>query len=205
MVAIRYYKTPQIFRKLFRKALWGFSVSNDVYLTFDDGPDPEITPWVLDELQKNNIKATFFCVGQNVLLYPELFKRIIKEGHSVGNHTMQHEKGWKLSRNEYINSIEKANELIKSNLFRPPYGKMSYQQYLEVSKKYKIIMWSWLSYDFDKKLNFEKILSNARNKIKGGDIIVLHDNKKTKDRLHLILPELITICQEKKLLFNILK
>jgi peptidoglycan/xylan/chitin deacetylase (PgdA/CDA1 family) len=201
-MVFNYFRTPYLFRKIFPKAVWGFSSSTSIYLTFDDGPDPEITPWVLDELAKTKTKATFFCVGENVVKYPEVFQRILDEGHSVGNHSMKHEKGWNTATDVYLASINQANTLIKSKFFRPPYGKMTPHQYKLLAKSYTIIMWSWLSYDYNSKIEISTILAKAKKDINAGDIIVLHDNKKTKERLKLILPRLIEIIRAKNLTFK---
>ncbi len=201
-MVFNFFKTPYLFRKIFPKAVWGFFSSTRIYLTFDDGPDPEITPWVLDELAKTKTKATFFCVGENVTMYPEIFQRILAEGHMVGNHSMKHEKGWNTSTSNYLESVASANTLINSTLFRPPYGKMTPHQYKLIAKSYQVIMWSWLSYDYNNKVEISTILAKAQKDIKAGDIIVLHDNRKTKDRLKLILPKMIAIIQEKQLSFS---
>ncbi len=189
---MRLFKTPRFFRLLFPNKTWGFSRhENFVYLTFDDGPDEEVTPWVLDILKENGISATFFCVGTNVQKHPEIFERIVREGHSVGNHAMKHERGTKTETPLYLQSVEEAARFIDSNLFRPPYGRMTFYQTKALRKKYEIIMWSWLSYDFDKRVTIETILKKAKKQIKNGDILVLHDNPKTFDRLKILLPQLI--------------
>lgn len=203
---MKLFKTPRFFRIFFPNKTWGFSRSeNAVYLTFDDGPDPNITPWVLDYLKEKQILATFFCVGENVKNYPEIYARILAEGHSVGNHTMKHEKGVQIDLKTYMHSIEAAKEYIDSNLFRPPYGRMTLAQTQQIKKNYKIIMWSWLSFDYDKNIPIEKILRKAKNQIKSGDILVFHDNAKTKDRLKMLLPEIAKIIEEKKLVFKAIR
>jgi peptidoglycan/xylan/chitin deacetylase (PgdA/CDA1 family) len=186
---------------MFPSMTWGFSHSNDtVYLTFDDGPNPDITDWIMDLLKEHNSTATFFCVGDKGLLYPEILERIRKNGHSIGNHTMKHEKGRSTKTLDYLNSVEMADKVFKTRLFRPPYGSITKSQTKELTKKgYKIVMWSWLTYDFDVDLPIEKIISSAQN-LKGGDVVVLHDNTKCFDRLKMILPELIKIAEQKNLL-----
>jgi peptidoglycan/xylan/chitin deacetylase (PgdA/CDA1 family) len=175
---------------------------NSVYLTFDDGPDPEITPWVLDLLKKENIKATFFCVGENVKKYPEIYERIQLEGHSVGNHSMQHLKGISVPTKKYVASVHEAADWIDSDLFRPPYGRISLLQTYRLKKKFRIIMWTWLSYDFDPKVPIDSILTNAQRNLVSGDILVVHDNRKTADRLKILLPQLIAVIQSKGLNFQ---
>ncbi|MEY4520894.1 MAG: hypothetical protein RIT10_79 [Bacteroidota bacterium] len=202
---MKIYKTPRFSKWIFPKKTWGFSRKYPiVYLTFDDGPDPEITPWVLDVLKEQRIKATFFCVGQNVKNYPEIYQRMLAEGHQVGNHTMQHNKGTHTSFEKYVTSVEDAHELIHSRLFRPPYGRITPKQTAYLKKKFTIVMWTWLSYDYDPTVSTETILDKAKKHIKAGDILVFHDNKKSKDRLKVLLPETLKIIQEKQLNFNIL-
>ena len=183
--------------------MWGFSRSiNQVFLTFDDGPNPEITPWVLDYLKEKNIQATFFCVGSNIKRYPELFQRIKAEGHSVGNHTMNHDKGTKVSFQHYKESISETKKLVGNNLFRPPYGRINAWKSYQLSKEYKLIMWSWLSYDFDPSIEIFLILEKAKKQIKAGDILVLHDNPKVTDRVKELLPKLVEIIEQKGLKFE---
>ena len=171
---MKIFKTPRFFKWIFPRRTWGFSRSkNQVFLTFDDGPNPEITPWVLDYLKEKNILATFFCVGTNILKYPELFERIKLEGHSVGNHTMNHEKATKVSFQAYKKSIAETEKLVQNKLFRPPYGRINAWQSYTLSKRYQLIMWSWLSYDFDKSVEVSTILQKAEQQIKAGDIPVL--------------------------------
>ncbi|MBL1278757.1 MAG: polysaccharide deacetylase family protein [Fluviicola sp.] len=201
---IRFFKTPFLHRLIFYRRVWGFSNKKVVYLTFDDGPTEELTQWLLAFLEKERITATFFCVGENAQKHPELMREIVQGGHAIGNHTMRHEKGLKTSKKEYLESIEEASKHIDSTLFRPPYGRMWVSYTRAIRKKYKIIMWSWLSYDFDDAVSSEQILQNAKKQIKGGDIIVLHDNPKVKDRLKELLPELVKVIREKGLGFEVI-
>jgi peptidoglycan/xylan/chitin deacetylase (PgdA/CDA1 family) len=199
---MKIFKTPVVFRWMFPLRTWGFSTSEKVvYLTFDDGPDPRITPYVLDTLKEEEIKATFFCVGENVRLYPDLYQTVLSEGHSVGNHTMRHEKGTEVSNKKYFDSIEECANLVQSDLFRPPYGRATWNQSRMLSKKYRIIMWSWLSYDYDRSVSVEEILENAKT-IKNGDILVLHDNVKVEDRIRQLLPVLIKDLKERGFAFQ---
>jgi peptidoglycan/xylan/chitin deacetylase (PgdA/CDA1 family) len=203
---MKLFKTPRFFRWIFPNKTWGFSrLENAVYLTFDDGPDSQITPWILDLLKERNIQATFFCVGANAEKSPDLIKRILSEGHSMGNHSMRHEKGVKTANNVYLESVREAHGHISSTLFRPPYGRLKISQTWELKKEYEIIMWSWLSYDFDHRIPLETILSKAQKQIKAGDILVLHDNPKCADRVKVLLPQLIDIISEKKLEFRVIE
>lgn len=196
---MRIFKTPRLIRFVIRRITWGFSVSEPtVYLTFDDGPNPNITPWILDELQKHDFKATFFCVGENVQRYPAIYERILKEGHAVGNHTMKHENGLKVRSEAYLESIQQARQWIDSDLFRPPYGKITPGIIRKIKKDYHIILWSWLSYDYDSKISINKILQKA-SRIEAGDILVLHDNDKIVERQKELLPALIELLKVKKL------
>jgi peptidoglycan/xylan/chitin deacetylase (PgdA/CDA1 family) len=200
---MKIFKTPSFARKIFFKRTWGFSMdTNAVFLTFDDGPHPDITPWILDYLKAKNIKACFFCVGENVKRYPEIFKRILNEGHQVGNHTMYHTKSHKTTFKAYQASIDEAAEYIPSNLFRPPYGRLSSYRAHKLSKKYKIILWSWLSYDFDMRVSMDEILLNAEKNIQNGDILVLHDNYKFAIRQKELLPKLVKLLQQKGFKFG---
>lgn len=188
---MKLFKTPRFLRRIYTHRTWGFSLdSNTVYLTFDDGPNPEITPFILDELRKRKWQATFFCVGENVQRYPELFQRILNEGHRTGNHTFRHEHAGKVSPKTYLNSISLANNVIDSPLFRPPYGRLSPRLARTISRQYRIIMWSWLSYDFDTSISDERILRQAE-KICPGDILVLHDNAKIAERQRTLLPKVL--------------
>ncbi|MFT5859804.1 MAG: peptidoglycan/xylan/chitin deacetylase (PgdA/CDA1 family) [Flavobacteriaceae bacterium] len=199
---MKLFRTPTFFRWIFPRRKWGFSSSHKkVYLTFDDGPTPELTEWIMDELAKHNIKATFFCVGSNVKSHPELLVKMREEGHIVANHTMRHEKGTSVKKADYLVSIAEADELIKSDLFRPPYGRLSIALTPKIIKKYKIIMWTWLSYDYDKSVSVETILQQAE-RIKAGDILVLHDNEKITDRVKQILPSIIEMVHKKGLSFD---
>lgn len=183
-------KTPRIFMRFFSNYTWRFSTKKkEIHLTFDDGPTPEITDFVLTELKKHNAKATFFCIGKNVKNHPEIYQRIIADGHSVGNHTHNHFNGWKHSSKEYSNNVEKAETYIHSKLFRPPYGKIRSKQADTLLKKgYKIIMWDVLSADFDTDISKEKCLQNVLKNTKNGSIIVFHDSVKASEKLRFVLP-----------------
>ena len=200
---MRLFRSPYIARFVFRNGIWKGRDKRAIYLTFDDGPHPEVTPYVLDILKKNNIKATFFCVGNNVEKYPEVYRRILQEGHKVGNHTMFHENGTKTSRKAYTDSVERAAAIIDSELFRPPYGKLTPFQfkYIFSSLKKKVIFWTWLAYDFDIKLTGKEIIKKAE-KIIGGDIVVFHDSMKAQKNLQETLEAIIGMLQERNFQFK---
>jgi len=201
---MRFFRAPLIAKLLFPSGIWKGKESDSIYLTFDDGPNPEVTPWVLDLLNEFQIKATFFLVGKNVKDYPELLNRIISEGHQIGNHTMNHECGTKTGINTYISSVSQAEIYIQSDLFRPPYGKITRNQFkklLDGGKK--IVFWSWLSYDFDKNISPKKIIQKARD-IKGGDILVFHDSEKGFPNLKNSIIEIIEQLKSRGLKFKTL-
>lgn len=175
--------------KWFIPAVWTIKDSDkSVYLTFDDGPCPEVTPKILDILDRYDIKATFFCVGKNVKQHPHIFDLIVNAGHRVGNHTMHHLKGFDTSLNDYTKDIEEANELINSNLFRPPYGRITIKQLNELKKSYKIIMWDVITRDYNRNLKPEKCFSIVKRFSRRGSIIVFHDSIKSANNVLQALP-----------------
>ncbi|MCF8296226.1 MAG: polysaccharide deacetylase family protein [Saprospiraceae bacterium] len=186
-----YLVKPPYLIKLLTKCLFTWQIKTSekiIYLTFDDGPTNELTPWILETLNKYKAKATFFVVGQNTKDSPNLIKSIVDSGHSLGNHTFNHLNGKKTLNSEYYSNIEKTNEVVKSKLFRPPYGRIKIPQAKHLRKKFQIIMWSVLSGDFDRKITKEKCLRNAINNTKKGSIIVFHDNIKAKENIQFTLP-----------------
>ena len=203
-------KVPKIIKKIFHNQVWEIpNTEEKIYLTFDDGPTPEITEWVLNLLEKENIKATFFCIGQNIEKHPEIFEKIISSGHSVGNHTFNHLKGWKTSIKEYIENVDLCKtEICKStsnkysNLFRPPYGKIKPNQSKTLRKKgYKIIMWDVLSKDYDLNTSPEECFLKVK-KTKSGSIIVFHDSIKAWKNLKYALPKAIAFLKNEGFLFD---
>jgi peptidoglycan/xylan/chitin deacetylase (PgdA/CDA1 family) len=194
--ALLFAKTPSILKSLYPECIWNApSESNTLYLTFDDGPQPEITTFVLDTLSTYNAKATFFCVGKNIEKHPLLFQRIIKEHHSIGNHTYDHVNGWKTENSKYYENIELCrNSLLenaqhlRTNLFRPPYGKLTPAQYKKLKNEHRIVMWDVLSYDYDLSINPNKVLQNVLDYAENGSIIVMHDSLKAKPKVEYALP-----------------
>lgn len=195
-------KTNRIFKWIFPNYVW--EIPNDakkVFLTFDDGPTPEITEWVLEQLKKYNAKATFFCIGNNIEKYPELFQKTIAEGHAIGNHTFNHLKGWKTSTEDYIENVKlfetKNPKLVTRNLFRPPYGKIKPSQSKRLRKLgYKIIMWDVLSRDYDQTISAAQCLENVLPNVKTGSIIVFHDSLKAEHNLKYVLPKTLEFLKE---------
>ncbi|MDO5572079.1 MAG: polysaccharide deacetylase family protein [Bacteroidales bacterium] len=183
---------PYLFRMLFTESIWRLQGHPKcVYLTFDDGPIPEVTPWVLDLLDLYGIKATFFCVGDNVKRNPELFQEMKNRGHRVGNHTMNHIQAPGYSIKRYLSNVEKANEVIKSNLFRPPHGWMKRNQSLALKRHYRIVMWDVVTRDYSKKLSGEQVLENVKKFARNGSVIVFHDSLKAEKNLRYALPRAI--------------
>jgi peptidoglycan-N-acetylglucosamine deacetylase len=194
-------KTPRILKAAYTNCIWHIAAhANSVYLTFDDGPHPSITPFVLEQLREANAKATFFCIGNNVDKYPEIYQRILDEGHSVGNHTQNHKNGWKTSNLEYFKDIKQASTKIKSKMFRPPYGRITYSQGFGLKRmfpKTEIIMWDVLSGDFDTELSPKGCLKNVMRNTTAGSIIVFHDSDKAFERLEYTLPRFLEYCKRK--------
>ena len=207
-------KTNYFIKNIFPNYVWDIpNNENKVFLTFDDGPIPEITEWTLEQLKKYDAKATFFCIGNNIEKHPEIFNNIITQGHAIGNHTFNHLNGWKNSTEDYIENVKLCQSQITNpkshpsdselaqqilNLFRPPYGKIKPSQSRILRKLgYKIIMWDILSYDFDQTITPEKCLDNVLKNIVNGSIIVFHDNVKAEQNLKYALPKTLAFLKEK--------
>lgn len=177
-------------RWIYPKAYWRMDrTEKKVYLTFDDGPIPEATPFILDTLKERGIKATFFMVGENAFRYPELLERVRAEGHAIGNHTYNHMGGAKHSINTYMNNIRKADEILHTHLFRPPHGWMKISQYAWLSRKYKVVMWDLVTRDYSRLLTADDVVNNIKRYARNGSIITFHDSLKSIDKLHTALPE----------------
>ncbi len=177
---------------LFPSLVWKIKTTEKIlYLTFDDGPIPEVTPWVLSELNKYQAKATFFCIGDNVKKHQQIYQLIIDNGHSVGNHTQHHLNAWKVKTEEYIKDIKEASGLIATKLFRPPYGKIKPNLIKQLKTDYKIVMWDVLSYDFDRSKSSDWCTNRVIKKSSNGSIIVFHDSLKAKERMQDSLPKVL--------------
>jgi len=190
-------KTPEFVKSLFPRFIWHIPTDEQVlYLTFDDGPTPEITDWVLNLLAAYDAKATFFCIGNNISKHPEIFKRIISSGHAVGNHTYNHLKGWKTKTADYITDVQRTANLmspyIQSRFFRPPYGKFKISQAKQLMKQgYEVVLWDVLSYDWDHGVSPEQCYKNIVSKSEPGSIIVMHDSVKAASNLTHTLPNIL--------------
>lgn len=177
-------------RWLFPRATWRMDHNErSVYLTFDDGPIPEATPFILQTLVRYGIRATFFMVGDNVRKYPHLYQQIVDAGHQVGNHTFHHLGGFKHLTKTYIDDTEKANELIKAHLFRPPHGCMTHMEYLFLRRRYRIVMWDLVTRDYSKWMTADDVVANVKKYARNGSIITFHDSLKSIEKLHKALPE----------------
>lgn len=195
------FTPPKIIKRLFPGFIWSFPDEKEgIFLTFDDGPRPEVTPWVLDQLDKYNAKATFFCIGKNVELFPELFAEIQQRGHAVGNHSYSHVKGWGMQTGDYVRDIDIAGDMIRSNLFRPPYARIGPNQAKVLGERYNTIMWSILSRDYNRQLSGKGCARNVIPYLNPGEIVVFHDSVKCAQNLWVALPMVLDAIQEKGLI-----
>ncbi len=198
--ALLLVKTPTLLSAVYRDCLWKVPEKEKViYLTFDDGPIPEVTPGILDVLQQWNAIATFFCIGKNAVANKEILARIANEGHSIGNHTYDHLNGWLQTNTAYYQNMEACNEALGEMLhsreslplFRPPYGKLKPSQYIKLKSRYKLVMWDVLSFDFDLRIGEEQVLKNVVANTEAGSIVVFHDSLKAKPKVEYALPRVL--------------
>ena len=184
---------PQFIRNLYPSAIWRMDKDERaVYLTFDDGPIPKVTPWVLDVLDRYGIKATFFMVGDNIRKHPDEFRLVVEKGHRIGNHTFNHIRGLSYDIDSYLENTDKARRMMmNTNLFRPPHGYMSPKQYAELKKRYKIIMWDLVTRDYNRKFTGEQILQKVKKYARNGSIITFHDSLKSEENIKYALPKAI--------------
>lgn len=197
-------KTNRFVKWIFPKYVWDIpNKENKVFLTFDDGPTPEITEWTLEQLNRFDAKATFFCIGDNIEKYPKIFQKIIREGHAIGNHTFNHLKGWETENERYFENVKNCDISIQkqnteTRLFRPPYGKIKPSQSKVLRKSgYKIIMWDVISFDFDTSISKEECLENVLKNVRSGSVIVFHDSVKAEQNLKYVLPKTLEFLKEK--------
>jgi len=192
-----FFRPPKYLIRRRPKVHWYMSEPHSVYLTFDDGPSPEITPWVLDLLDQYDAKGTFFCIGKNAELYPDLVEEIRKRGHSIGNHTYSHSKSLFVNCEDYIEDVDMANELLMSNLVRPPYGRLTPSQTKRITERYHIIMMDIVSRDYSKRCSPEHCLKNITKYVRSGSIIGLHDSVKAMRNLTYVLPRVLQFLNSK--------
>lgn len=196
---------PQIVRALYPRAIWRMDPKEKaVYLTFDDGPIPEITPWVLDLLDEHDIKATFFMVGDNIRKYPETFRMVVDRGHRIGNHTFNHIRGFEFLTKNYLANTNKANEVMQTDLFRPPHGHMRWAQYHVLKKYYKIVMWDLVTRDYSKRTNGRQVFRIVKKYARNGSIITFHDSLKAEKNMKYALPRSIEWLKEQGYAFKLL-
>jgi peptidoglycan/xylan/chitin deacetylase (PgdA/CDA1 family) len=196
-------RTPYLVKKIYYSLIWDLkNGQKEVFLTFDDGPNPEVTPAVLEILHHFEAKATFFCIGRNVERYPDVFEQLKRQGHTAGNHTYSHLKGWMTSNTEYYKDIELADKMIHSGLFRPPYGKIKRTQLKYLRQFYNIIMWDVMSNDYDHSLSPDRCVQNVINYARSGSIIVFHDSEKSRERTLVALPRILEILKVQGYLFS---
>ena len=198
-------KTPKFIQELFPNFTWKIPTEDKViYLTFDDGPIPGVTPWVLEQLAQYNAKATFFCVGNNIEKHPEVFEQVRAGGHSIGNHTFNHLNGWGSDNLPYFHNIRHCANLTKTVLFRPPYGKLRPRQTQFLLRHYRIVMWDVLSGDFDPNITEEQCLLNVTRNVEPGSIVVFHDSLKAEEKLRYALPKALAYLAEQGYRFEAL-
>ena len=196
---------PKFFTDLFPGLTWSYTEDKRIFLTFDDGPTEGVTPWVLDTLNEYNVKATFFCLGKKVEMHPEIFERIMAEGHKIGNHTYSHLKGWETRTGQYVQDVDLANDLVESKLFRPPYGRIKSSQVRLLRKRYKIIMWNLLSMDYSRWVSPKRCASIVLNNLRSGAIIVFHDSKKADKKMRYGLVKLLDEAKRRGLEFGLIE
>lgn len=194
-----YVKAPSFIKNIAPSLIWEIPSKDEVYLTFDDGPTPGVTEWVLEQLAKHDAEATFFCLGKNAEQHPYLKDMILAQGHRLGNHTYSHQKGWGMSLERYVEDVDFANDILKTDLFRPPYGRIKPSQANLLSKRYNIIMWDIISRDYSSIVSPRVCLRNVTNHVRGGSIVVFHDSQKAFRNLRYALPRTLDYLREKGL------
>ncbi len=199
----------KLIRNIFNGATWKEQTPyNEVFVTFDDGPIPEVTPWVLDEADRWNAKLTFFCVGENAQKHPDVLKEVLWRGHKVGNHTFNHIKAWNTKKQFYFDNIKKASEYLDTNLFRPPHGQI-YPWYISTIKKElqfdKVIMWDILTCDYDKRLSGKEVFNNVQKHLSPGAIIVFHDSLKAMKNMQYAFPKTLELIEKQNLKTSVIQ
>ena len=185
-------KTPHFIQTLFPNFVWKVPTENpEIYLTFDDGPIPGITPWVLKTLEQANARATFFCVGDNIRKHPDVFRQVLEAGHGIGSHTFHHLNGWNTDNIQYLHDVRRGARIARTELFRPPYGRLNRRQSLFLQRHYQIVMWDVLSGDFDAQVSGPQCFENVRSNAGPGSIVVFHDSLKAQEKLEYVLPRVL--------------
>ncbi len=192
-------RPPQIVRRLFPDLIWEIDDPTSIFLTFDDGPTPGITEWIISTLDKYNAKATFFVLGKNVEMYPDLYQRIVDAGHKIGNHTYSHQKGWGMSLERYVEDVDFANDTLNTDLFRPPYGQITPSQSRLLGQRFRLIMWGIISRDYNARLSREACYNNVAKHLCGGSIVVFHDSEKSFKNMSYALPKILELAHKRGL------
>jgi peptidoglycan/xylan/chitin deacetylase (PgdA/CDA1 family) len=198
-------KPGKLLRWMFPNVVWSIDDSEGIYLTFDDGPTPGVTEWILHTLDRYDAKATFFVLGKNVELYPDLYQMILDKGHKIGNHTYSHQKGWAMTTEDYIADVDLAGDMLHTELFRPPYARVTRAQLQRIAQRYRIVMWNVLSRDYNVYITPKKCLRETIRGLRGGDIISLHDSAKSFKNTSYVLPSLLRKAREMGLECKILE
>jgi peptidoglycan/xylan/chitin deacetylase (PgdA/CDA1 family) len=185
------FKPPGFLKRMMPSVHWNMEGESDVFLTFDDGPTPGNTEWIIECLARYDAKATFFCLGKNIEQHPELYDKLIAAGHVVGNHTYSHQKGWSMSLERYVEDVDFANQLTHTNLFRPPYGRIKPSQARILSERYEIIMWNVLSRDYSRYVTPRRCVRNVTKYVGSGSIVVFHDSRKSSRNMRYALPRVL--------------
>ena len=190
---------------LFPNVVWSIEDNEGIYLTFDDGPTPGVTEWILQTLERYDAKATFFVLGKNVEMYPDLYQMILDKGHKIGNHTYSHQKGWGMPLDRYIEDVDLAGDMLHTELFRPPYARITRTQLRQIAQRYRVVMWNVLSRDYNRQLSPKACLRGTIKGLRGGDIISLHDSAKSFKNTSYVLPALLRKAREMGLQCKILE
>ena len=198
-------KPGRILKWMFPNVIWSMEDKDGIYLTFDDGPTPGVTEWILQTLDRYEAKATFFVLGKNVELYPDLYQMILDRGHKIGNHTYSHQKGWELPLDRYIEDVDLAGDMLHTELFRPPYARVTRKQLKVIAQRYRIVMWNVLSRDYNVHLTPKMCLRETIKGLRGGDIISMHDSAKSFNNTSYILPALLRKARAKGLKCKIIE
>ena len=198
-------KPGRLLKWMFPNVIWSMEDSDGIYLTFDDGPTPGVTEWILQTLDRYEAKATFFVLGKNVELYPDLYQMILDHGHKIGNHTYSHQKGWELPLDRYIEDVDLAGDMLHTELFRPPYARVTRKQLKVIAQRYRIVMWNVLSRDYNVHLTPKLCLKETIKRLRGGDIISMHDSAKSFKNTSYILPALLRKARAKGLKCKIIE
>jgi peptidoglycan-N-acetylglucosamine deacetylase len=198
-------KTPELLKPIYNDLVWDVpTTEREIFITFDDGPVPDATNIALDILREYEVKATFFCIGDNVIKHPDVFERVKVEGHGIGNHSLNHLNGWKYNDYSYVKNVLECARLVDSKLFRPPYGKIKRSQATALRKRFTVVMWDVISGDFDHKVSMEKCVRNVTENAVPGSIVVFHDSRKAMEKMAYALPRVIEFFRDEGYSFGVI-